>query len=60
MDMITVDLTDRPDVFEGDEVILLGAGSDCTATAHTWAEALETIPYEILCGIAARVPRTYI
>jgi alanine racemase len=60
MDMITVDLTDRPDVREGDEVILLGAGARCHITADTWAEALGTIPYEILCGIAARVPRIYI
>lgn len=59
MDMTTVDLTDRPDVQEGDEVILLGSSGACSVTADTWAEALGTIPYEILCGIAARVPRIY-
>ncbi|MEJ2247604.1 MAG: alanine racemase [Acidobacteriota bacterium] len=60
MDMIAVDLTDRPDVREGDEVILLGYGKHCSATADTWADTLGTIPYEILCGIASRIPRIYI
>ncbi len=60
MDMITIDLTDRPDVHEGDEVLLLGSGDKCSVTADTWAETLGTIPYEILCGIAARVPRIYV
>jgi alanine racemase len=59
MDMITVDLTNRPDVHEGDEVVLLGSSGGCSVTADTWAETLGTIPYEILCGIAARVPRIY-
>jgi alanine racemase len=60
MDMIAVDLTDLPEVREGDEVILLGSSSNCRMTADEWAELLETIPYEILCGIASRVPRIYI
>jgi alanine racemase len=60
MDMITVDLTERPDVREGDEVILLGSAGSCSITADTWAQVLGTIPYEILCGIAARVPRIYL
>jgi len=60
MDMIAVDLTDRSDVHEGDEVILLGSAGGCSITADTWAEILGTIPYEILCGIATRIPRIYI
>jgi alanine racemase len=60
MDMIAVDLTDLPDVQEGDEVILLGSSAHCRMTANEWADALGTIPYEVLCGIAARVPRIYI
>lgn len=59
MDMITVDLTDRPDVCEGDIVTLLGSDGGCNIGADTWAGSLDTIPYEILCGIAARVPRIY-
>ncbi len=60
MDMIAVDLTDLPDAREGDEVILLGSSDHCRTTAQDWAEALDTIPYEILCAIAARVPRIYL
>jgi alanine racemase len=60
MDMITVDLTDRPDVREGEEVILLGSTTECRITASEWADTLGTIPYEILCGIASRVPRIYV
>ena len=61
MDMIAVDLTDLPDVREGDEVILLGSSGPCRCTAaRIGRQALETIPYEVLCGIAARVPRIYL
>jgi alanine racemase len=28
--------------------------------AGEWADILESIPYEVLCGIAARVPRVYL
>jgi len=57
MDMTAVDITDLPEVQEGDEVILLGSSRHCRMTATEWAASLETIPYEVLCGIAARVPR---
>jgi len=60
MDMIAVDLTDLPDVREGDEVILLGSSPHCRMAAGEWADILESIPYEVLCGIAARVPRVYL
>ena len=44
----------------GDEVVLLGQqGGDCI-TADEWAEKLDTISYEIVCGIGPRVPRIYI
>jgi alanine racemase len=60
MDMIAVDLTDLPEAKEGDEVILLGSSSHCRISADEWAVLLETIPYEVLCAIATRVPRIYI
>ena len=45
----------------GDEVVLLGAqdGPDGVEriTASSWAERLDTIGYEIVCGIGPRVPR---
>ncbi|NWG12468.1 MAG: alanine racemase [Acidobacteria bacterium] len=57
MDMITVDVTEVPDARVGDEVILLGSSANCRVDAASWADALGTIPYEILCGISPRVPR---
>jgi len=43
----------------GTDVTLLtgyfGSGCDC----WNWCEVLDTIPYEITCGISSRVPRIY-
>jgi alanine racemase len=44
----------------GDEVVLLGAQGDESVTAEEWAERLDTIGYEIVCGIGPRVPRRYL
>jgi alanine racemase len=60
MDMIAVDLTDLPEIREGDEVILLGSSAHCRMTALDWSHILKTIPYEVLCAIAPRVPRIYV
>jgi alanine racemase len=60
MDMIAVDLTDVPGAREGDEVTILGSSPHCSVTADDWASILETVPYEVLCGITPRIPRIYI
>ncbi len=60
MDMIAVDLTDLPEVSEGDEVIILGSSAHCRVAADDWAGTLKTVPYEVLCAIAARIPRIYV
>jgi alanine racemase len=44
----------------GDEVILLGRQHHEEIRVEEWAERLGTIPYEIVCGISARVPRRWI
>jgi alanine racemase len=44
----------------GDEVVLLGRQGDERIGAEEWAERLDTISYEIVCGISARVPRRYV
>jgi alanine racemase len=64
MDQLMVDVGSLP-VAVGDEVVLIGAqtGSDGvtrTITAEDWATALDTIAYEIVCGIGPRVPRFYV
>jgi alanine racemase len=60
MDMITIDITHLPEVQVGDEAILLGSSPHCHISAADWAEELGTIPYEMLCRIAPRIPRIYI
>ncbi len=58
MDQLLVDLGDT-DVAVGDEVVLIGRQGDEQVTASEWAERLDTIGYEIVCGIGSRVPRLY-
>ena len=59
MDQLMLDVGDVP-VEVGDEVVLLGAQGDEAITAYEYAELVDTIPYEIVCGIGPRVPRRYI
>lgn len=56
MDLCMVDVTHIPGVMVGDEVTVIGAGAPCEAMA---AE-LDTIAYEVLCGINKRIPRIYL
>lgn len=59
MDQCTVDVTDA-DPALGDEVVFLGAQGDDEIQVEEWAEAAETIPYEIICGLGRRLPRLYV
>ena len=59
MDQFVVDLGDDP-AREGDEVILFGAGSRGEPDAADWAQASDTIAYEIVTRIGPRVPRIYV
>jgi alanine racemase len=60
MDMTMVDVTDVPDASVGDEVVLLGVQGEAEIRAAEWAAWADTNPYEILCGVSARVPRLVI
>jgi len=58
MDQCMVDCGDaRVDV--DDEAVFIGSQQEHSQTAWALAERVGTIPYEILCSISARVPRTY-
>lgn len=57
MDMCMADVTDLPEVALHDEVVLLGAQGDARVDLEELAELAQTIPYEVLCGLGARVPR---
>jgi alanine racemase len=39
---------------------LFGPGSDGEPTAQDWADALDTIHYEVVTRIGVRVPRSYV
>ncbi len=59
MEQVMVDLGD--DYFEvGEEVVMIGSQGEHEILANDWAQALNTIGYEITLGISSRVPRTYI
>ena len=58
MDQMMVDCGDDP-VSVGDEAVLLGRQDDEEIRSEDWARALDTIGYEITCGIGPRVPLVY-
>ena len=60
MDNLTVDLgpeSESGPVGVGDEVTLIGRQGDSSITAEQVAGHLDTINYEVTCGISPRVPR---
>ncbi|TKB94452.1 MAG: alanine racemase [Nitrospira sp.] len=59
MDMIMVDVTDLAPVRIGEPVTLIGQQGEESIWADEVAGWIDTIPYEILCGIGSRVPRIY-
>jgi alanine racemase len=59
MDNLTVDLGASPSAAVGDEVIIIGRDGGERQTAEQLARRIETISYEVLCGISGRVPRRY-
>ncbi len=56
MDMTMIDITDIPEVYEGDQVEIFGNN----LSVQQLAEWSETIPYEIMTGISQRVKRVYL
>jgi alanine racemase len=58
MDHFLVDVGDD-ELEVGEEVVILGAQGQDRITAQEMADCLGTIPYEVVCGISARVPRLY-
>jgi len=57
MDNITIDLGPNTDVEPGSPAVLIGAQGGDRILAEELAYRLDTINYEITCGISARVPR---
>lgn len=59
MDQFVVDLGPDATATPGDEVVLFGAGEGAPS-AQDWAEATDTISYEIVTRIGPRVPRIHL
>jgi alanine racemase len=57
MDNITIDLGADTAVVPGDEAVLIGSQGEDAIRAEEVAARLDTINYEVTCGISARVPR---
>ncbi|MCX7444889.1 alanine racemase [Corynebacterium sp. P7003] len=61
MDQIVIDLGSNPcGVNPGDEALIFGPGTSGEMTTYEVADALETIPYEIICRPHGRVVREYV
>jgi alanine racemase len=59
MDNVTVDLGAETDVVPGDVATLIGAQGGERILAEEVARRLDTINYEITCGLTGRVPRDH-
>jgi alanine racemase len=57
MDNVTIELGAGTEVEPGDEAVLIGAQGEDAILAEEVAARLDTINYEVTCGISARVPR---
>ena len=59
MDQFVIDLAPASSVEIGEDVTLFGPGLDGEPTAAEWAEWCDTIGYEIVTRVGARVPRVH-
>ncbi len=57
MDQLMLDVSSIPDIQEGEVVTLLGEQGTEKISADDWANLLNTISWEILCGFKHRLPR---
>jgi alanine racemase len=59
MDLTAVDITDLPEAVVGSRVTLLGRDGAEFIGIEEMASWMETIPYEVICGLGKRLPRYY-
>lgn len=60
MDQLMLDISTLPHVKPGDVVTILGKQGNIEISAEDWAEKIDTISWEILCGFKHRLPRVAI
>lgn len=59
MDLTMIDVGEIPEVAVGDEVVIMGRQEGQAICADDLADLLDTINYEVVSAITARVPRCY-
>jgi alanine racemase len=60
MDLMVIDVSDLPEAAVGDEVVLMGRQDGEEISATELAERADTINWEIVTRIAARVRRVFV
>lgn len=60
MDQFMVDIGPSGTAYNEDEVVLIGRQGDDAIACEAVAQTAGTIPYEILTGLNARIPREYV
>jgi alanine racemase len=60
MNLLTIDVTDIPDVKKGDEVVIIGHQGDQKMSVDSFSEMTNYLNYEVLVQIPSRLPRRVI
>jgi len=60
MDQTMIDIGPDGTAYNGDDVLLFGEHDGQSVALESLCAAIDTIPYEVLCMIADRVPRIYV
>ena len=60
MDQCIVDVSAVPQAQVGDVVTLIGEDNGEVIRVEEIAELMDTIPYEVICGLSKRVTRVYL
>jgi alanine racemase len=59
MDSLTVEVGIGSTITVGSEAVLVGAAGEDRVSAEELAQRIDTINYEVTCGVSRRVPREY-
>ena len=57
MNLLTIDITDVPNVQKGDEVVIIGQQGDQEMTVSSFSEMRNFMNYEVLVQIPSKLPR---
>lgn len=60
MDSLVVDLSECPTAQVGSDVLFFGTHGGATQSLETVAEAMGTIPYEVIGGLGSRIQRIFV